>query len=64
MDKEEMTKLGFTEESSWETEEQEKKYLFNKIMQYKENAVKSACKSYIKIKKNNLKNNKKIPIKM
>lgn len=31
MEKEEFDKLGFTEESSWENEEAEQRYLFNKI---------------------------------
>ena len=35
MDKEEMTKLGFTEQSTWDSEEQEKKFLFDKIVNLK-----------------------------
>jgi hypothetical protein len=31
MAKEEFEKLGFTNESSWESEEAEQKFLFNKI---------------------------------
>ncbi len=38
MDKEEMEKLGFTEEISWESEESEKKFLFEKIQKLKEKA--------------------------
>lgn len=38
MEKEEFEKLGFTEEGSWESEEQEQKFLFNKIQERKKNA--------------------------
>ncbi|EAS01282.2 CHCH domain protein (macronuclear) [Tetrahymena thermophila SB210] len=38
MEKEEFEKLGFTEESSWENEEAEQRYLFNKIQKIKEKA--------------------------
>lgn len=38
MDKEEMERLGFTEEISWESEEAEKKFLFEKIRNLKEKA--------------------------
>jgi hypothetical protein len=37
-----MEKLGFTKESSWESEEQEKKFLWDKIQQLKEKAAKNA----------------------
>ena len=42
MEKEEMEKLGFTEELSWESEEAEKKYLFNKIENQKRRAYERA----------------------
>lgn len=38
MDKEEFSKLGFTEEISWENEEAEKKALYDKIHQMKKKA--------------------------
>ena len=37
-----MEKLGFTEELSWESEEAEKKYLFNKIENQKRKAFERA----------------------
>ena len=43
MDREEMEKLGFTEQTSWETEEQEKKYLYNKIQSFKDRARTNTC---------------------
>jgi hypothetical protein len=43
MDKEDMEKLGFTDQTSWESEEQEKKYLFNKIKNLKDRARDSTC---------------------
>jgi len=43
MDKEEMSKLGFTESSTWDNEEQEKEFLFNKINGFKEKASKNFC---------------------
>lgn len=43
MDKEDMEKLGFTEQSSWESEEQEKKYLYNKILNLKNRARDNTC---------------------
>ena len=42
MEQEEMEKLGFTDEVSWETEEAEKKFLFEKIIKLKEKAQKNA----------------------
>ena len=38
MEQESMEKLGFTEDLSWETEEQEKKFLFDKIQKFKSGA--------------------------
>ena len=38
-----MEKLGFTDQTSWESEEQEKKYLFNKIKNLRERARDSTC---------------------
>lgn len=38
MEKEDFEKLGFTEESSWENEEAEQRFLFNKINKIKERA--------------------------
>eukprot|EP01017_Pseudomicrothorax_dubius_P028018 TRINITY_DN3296_c0_g1_i1.p1 TRINITY_DN3296_c0_g1~~TRINITY_DN3296_c0_g1_i1.p1 ORF type:complete len:126 (+),score=27.18 TRINITY_DN3296_c0_g1_i1:174-551(+) len=38
MDRESFERLGFTEEVSWETEEQEKKFLFNRIEEMKRKA--------------------------
>jgi len=35
MDKEEFEKLGFTDEGSWENEESEQRFLFNKIQKLK-----------------------------
>lgn len=42
MEKEEMDKLGFTKEVSWETEDAEKQELWSKITQLKERAMKNA----------------------
>ncbi len=42
MEKEEIEKLGFTNEGSWESEEAEQKYLFNKIQKAKEKAWQQA----------------------
>ena len=42
MEKEEIEKLGFTDEISWETEEAEKKFLFSKIAELKKKAYDSA----------------------
>lgn len=42
MEKEEIEKLGFTDEISWETEEAEKKFLFDKISDLKKKAYESA----------------------
>lgn len=42
MEKEEMEKLGFTEELSWENEEAEQKYLFTKIENQKRRAFERA----------------------
>lgn len=39
MEKEEMNKLGFTEQISWESEETEKKALFDKISALKTKAA-------------------------
>ncbi len=41
MDKTEVEKLGFTENLSWESEEQEKQFLFDKIGRLKNKAAKS-----------------------
>ena len=38
MEHEEMSKLGFVESTSWETEESEKKYLFDHINKIKKEA--------------------------
>ena len=38
MEKETMEKLGFTEDLSWESEEQEKMFLFEKIQKFKSTA--------------------------
>lgn len=38
MEKETMEKLGFTEDLSWETEEQEKMFLYDKIQKFKSTA--------------------------
>lgn len=38
MEHEEMSKLGFVESNSWETEESEKRYLFDQISQIKRDA--------------------------
>jgi cytochrome c oxidase assembly protein subunit 19 len=38
MEHEEMSKLGFVESTSWETEESEKKYLFEQINKIKKEA--------------------------
>jgi len=42
MEKEEMDKLGFTNEVSWETEDAEKQELWSKITHLKERAMKNA----------------------
>lgn len=42
MEKEEMEKLGFTDDVSWETEEAEKKFLFEKIQNLKQKAYTNA----------------------
>ena len=42
MEKEEMDKLGFTKEVSWETEEAEKKELWGRIQHLKDRAKKHA----------------------
>jgi len=42
MEKEEIEKLGFTKEVSWETEDQEKKELWSQIGALKERARKNA----------------------
>ena len=44
MDKEEFEKLGFTDEISWESEEAEKKFLFDKISKLKTRARDQAKK--------------------
>lgn len=41
MEKEEMERLGFTEQVSWENEESEKKFLYDKINLLKEKAKKN-----------------------
>lgn len=42
MEHEEMNKLGFLKENSWETEESEKKFLFNNIQKLKKKAWEAA----------------------
>ena len=42
MEKEEIEKLGFTKEASWESEEAEKKFLYDKISKLKERAQEHA----------------------
>lgn len=42
MEHEEMSKLGFLQENSWETEESEKKFLFNSIQKMKKKAWEAA----------------------
>ena len=42
MEKEEIEKLGFTDDISWESEEAEKKFLFDKIGSLKKKAYESA----------------------
>lgn len=42
MEKEEMEKLGFTKEVSWETEDAEKQELFSKIQNLKNKARQNA----------------------
>ena len=41
MDKTEVEKLGFTENLSWENEEQEKQFLYEKINRLKKKAASS-----------------------
>ena len=41
MEHEEMSKLGFVDSNSWETEESEKKYLFEQINKIKRDAWQS-----------------------
>ena len=42
MEHEEMQKLGFVQENSWESEAAEKKFLFNQIQKMKSEGWKSA----------------------
>ena len=42
MEDEDMEKLGFLKENSWETEEAEKKFLFNQINLMKQQAWQAA----------------------
>ena len=47
MEKEEMENLGFGDDVSWESEEAEKKYLFDKINERKIRAEENASKILI-----------------
>lgn len=44
MEHEEMDKLGFVQENSWESEAAEKKFLFEKIQKMKKEAWENAMK--------------------
>ncbi|EGR33632.1 hypothetical protein IMG5_047780 [Ichthyophthirius multifiliis] len=46
MEKEEFDKLGFTEESSWENEEAEQKFLFSKILEKKKLAFENSKNNF------------------
>lgn len=45
MEPEDMKKLGFLEENSWESEEQEKNVLFKRINEQKQKAWEAALRS-------------------
>ncbi|KAM3133077.1 hypothetical protein pb186bvf_014794 [Paramecium bursaria] len=46
MQKEDLEKLGITQETSWESEEQEKQFLYDKIERMREKAMQSALRRF------------------
>jgi cytochrome c oxidase assembly protein subunit 19 len=44
MEREEMERLGFSDDVSWESEEAEKKYLFEKINERKNRALENTSR--------------------
>lgn len=51
MEKEEIKTLGYLDENSWENEDQEKKFLFEKIQKMKEESWKVAVEQAERMKK-------------